>query len=472
VCRSARSSALVSAALFVFAVAPVRALDVRIGWRPVANAAGYRVFIRQTGQLFAGFTDVGALQPDGDGVIRYTNRGLPFGVLQFFAVKAYNSSGGESAVSNELSLLVLATPTTSLPGATATRPKSSPTAAVTATRTPTRTATHVTGPTGTRTPTRTALPGISLSGQVRYYSTGAVVPDVTLTSSGLLGTFSATSDADGLFNVGGMSVGIWQLQPRKQGDVGRAVSALDAAYVLQAVSGMRSLDPVEEKICDVTGSGALSALDAARILQITVGEIDRLPAAELCGSDWTFIPVPVGLSAQRLIDPLLSDTACQLGAIVYDPLLGSAVQQDFTAALLGDCTGNWGADAAEAGAALRQTARPAEVYLGELRRRPGGRWLVPLYVDGRDAIDALDAHLGYDPAAAELESVELVGAPPSALVEYRANTSGEIAVALASGDPLTLGDRPVMMLAFCADDEPQVTLLDAVVDEATAVIRD
>jgi hypothetical protein len=445
-------------------------MDVRIGWRPVPNAVGYRVLTRQNGQLFAGFTDVGALQPDGDGVIRYVTRGLPLGVLHFFAVKAYSASGAESGISNELSIL-LALPPTPLPTATATRPASTPTPAATVTRTPTRTATQVTGPTGTPTPTRTALPGISLSGEIRYYASNAVVPDVTLTSTGLLGTLSATSDIDGLFSVGGMSVGVWQLQPTKQGDFGHAVSALDAAFVLQAVSGMRTLDPLEEKICDVTSNGSLSALDAARILQVAVGEIDRFPAAELCGSDWIFIPTAAGLSAQRLIDPLLSDIACQLGAIAYEPLLGSAVQQDFTAALLGDCSGNWGADVAEAGAALRQIARPAEAYLGELRRRPGGRWLVPLFVAGREAIQALDAHFDYDPAAAELESVELVSAPPTALLEYRADASGRIAIAMASGEAVLLGERAVVMLAFRADEEPQVTLLDAVVDEASALIR-
>jgi hypothetical protein len=219
-------------------------MDVRLGWRPVPNAVGYRVFTRQDGQLFAGFTDVGALQPDGDGVIRYVTRGLPLGILQFFAVKAYSASGVESGISNELSVLVALPPHRC--------PRHSDPARIDARSHAdahaTRTATQVTGRTGTPTPTRTALPGISLSGEIHYYANDAVVPDVTLTSSGLLGTFSATSNIDGFFSVGGMSVGVWQLQPTKQGDLGRAVSALDAAFVLQAVSGMRTLDPPGQQI--------------------------------------------------------------------------------------------------------------------------------------------------------------------------------------------------------------------------------
>ena len=62
-----------------------------------------------------------------------------------------------------------------------------------------------------------------------------------------------------------------QLTPRKLGDRGSAISALDAAYVLQHVVGMRTLDDAQQLACDVSGNGTLSALDATRILQLTVG---------------------------------------------------------------------------------------------------------------------------------------------------------------------------------------------------------
>jgi hypothetical protein len=129
--------------------------------------------------------------------------------------------------------------------------------------------------------------------------------------------------------------------PRKAGDQRAGLSALDAAYVLQAVVGARTLDPVQTLAGDVTGDGTLSALDATRILQMVVGLLPRFPAAETCQSDWLFLPVPATVPNQSSIQPALSTGSCEPGAITFTPLDGNAAGQDFQAVLIGDVTGNW-----------------------------------------------------------------------------------------------------------------------------------
>lgn len=68
------------------------------------------------------------------------------------------------------------------------------------------------------------------------------------------------------------------------------INALDAAWVLQEVVGLRSprFDAFQKLACDVTGNGSVNALDATRILQRVVGAAGRFQAAQLCGSDWAF----------------------------------------------------------------------------------------------------------------------------------------------------------------------------------------
>lgn len=134
--------------------------------------------------------------------------------------------------------------------------------------------------------------------------------------------------------------GPYTAEPTRIGGDNGAVTAFDAAQVLRAVTGLRTFDGDEALACDVSGNGTITAFDAARILQIIVGIIPRLPAADLCGSDWLFVPVPAVAPNQTVVPPLLNGT-CGRGSISFTPLEGTAVGQDFKAILLGDCSGNW-----------------------------------------------------------------------------------------------------------------------------------
>jgi hypothetical protein len=491
---------------------PAAAYDARIQWSPVAAASGYRLYVRQIGTSWSTGTDIGARQPDPDGVVRYVLSGLPLGVAQDFAVAAYDT-GGESALSNVISVLVTATPSRTAT-ATATVPRtatatsalaatrtstrtptasSTLTAAATATRTATRSATSTppasAPPTATRTPpsssstptpTRTATPsptnvpaGSAIGGTVRYYADGGPVPGVRLALSGSAGAATADTDAGGDFAFPSVAAASWQLRPTKHGDVQQAITSLDASYVLQAISGRRSLDALQSLGCDVTGDGTISTLDASRILQLTVGWIDALPAAVTCGSDWVFSPQPLAVPGQRLVPPSLAGRSCEPGAIAYEPLQTAAPQQDFAAVLIGDCTGNW--SAAPPGGALRREVAPPSVWLGAPRRLRAHRWAVPVYVGDRSTLQAFSAHLQVASSSARLAKMAVSGVPSGALAQFADDGADVVALAVALPDLVPIGARPVLVLvlepaAWSDEAPPDVRLIEAAVDEQAATI--
>jgi hypothetical protein len=232
-----------------------------------------------------------------------------------------------------------------------TSPTFTPTWTPQRTATATSTITATGSPTVTPTGSLTSLPSPTssptpeggtntLGGRIRYYSADRPVPDanVALLSTGQPTT---TTDASGNFGFPNLDEARWEIQPAKTGDFTSAVSALDAAYVLQTIVDKRSFDAFQTLACDVTGNGSLSALDASRILQFVVNKIARFPVAEACGSDWAFVPMPDAAPNQLLVQPQMSPGTCRPGSIVFDPLSGQVGGQDFHAVLFGDCTGNW-----------------------------------------------------------------------------------------------------------------------------------
>jgi hypothetical protein len=92
---------------------------------------------------------------------------------------------------------------------------------------------------------------------------------------------------------------------------------------------------------DVSGNGTVTALDATYILRYRVGLLQRFPAADLCGSDWLFIPLPESAANQSIMMPDVRAGMCQPGSVSYSPLAAQADGQDFLAILLGDVNGSW-----------------------------------------------------------------------------------------------------------------------------------
>jgi hypothetical protein len=246
---------------------------------------------------------------------------------------------------------------TATPSPTATPRPPTPTGTASATRTTTATATRTAtasvsrtmtatltplppGATQTRsaTPTRTRRTH-RLSGAISYYGGAGPVAGAAVDLEGAA-PVTTSSAADGQY-AAVVAEDDWRVAPRKLGDRRNGLSALDAAYVLEAVAGTRTLSAIQALAGDVTGDGTLSALDATRILQTVVGSLPQLPAAQGCASDWLFVPMPATGPNQTLVQPSHAGNSCEPGAIAFTPLAGDADGQDFQALLIGDVTGNW-----------------------------------------------------------------------------------------------------------------------------------
>lgn len=213
---------------------------------------------------------------------------------------------------------------------------STPTPTLTRTATFTATATPTTTPTPTSTPTPTPPPGIA--GQIRYYAGGGTpVPGVDVDLTGPTPA-TQTTGGNGNYDFAALPSGNWKVAPKKTGNRNGAVSALDAAWVLQSVQGSRTLDPGQSLACDVDGDGDVDGDDVALILQLRVGLIPEVPAATDCGSDWLFLSSAVG---PEPITPDPSQVPCETGGLGYTGLAQRRTGQDLLAILLGDCTGNW-----------------------------------------------------------------------------------------------------------------------------------
>src|SRR5262249_7360263 len=283
-----------------------------------------------------------------------------------------------------------------------------------------------------------------------YYANQAPVSGAQVELQGPIPA-AALTDATGAFAFGGLDPARQQLTPHKSGELNDGISALDAAFILQALVGTRSLDAQQQLACDVSGNGAVSALDAALILQFLVGTSGRFPAAQRCDSDWLFVPTPALVPNQVAIPPQLTANQCQPGALAYQPALSaSASNQDFLGILLGDCTGNWRPSSAASSfaAALAAPSEPA-LRLGRLHRTRPDRLQVPIYsATPAAALSALSFRMRYDATALRVTGVRRFGRARAGMLQFNAQEPGVVAVAWASAAPIASGNQPLLTIQF------------------------
>ncbi|MBX3028167.1 hypothetical protein KF840_25035 [bacterium] len=265
----------------------------------------------------------------------FTN-GCPSTVFDSTDTCAGGCDGAPDAPTATASATATPTPTATASATLTGSATSTPPPTATSTSTATATETAAASATATLTPGTPA----PLAGHIRYYVGDRPVPDVDVMQIGdTPGSVMTNAEGDYAFSSAGP--GEVTIRPQKDGDFNVAITSLDAVTVLQAVAGEVTLSPDQELAADVTGNGTFSTLDAVRILQFQASIIDRLPAAELCESDWLFVPEPSPTPNQTLVEPVVAGGTCQRGAIALDPFTPPLAGRDFRAILLGDVTGNW-----------------------------------------------------------------------------------------------------------------------------------
>lgn len=266
----------------------------------------------------------------------------------------------------------------------------------------------------------------AVSGHLRYYSNLQPVANATVDAFGA-GTTSTSSDASGLYTFPSLATGNWQITPRKNLGAGTAITALDAVYVLQSTVGLRTFTTQQALAADVTGNGIVSALDAILILQFTIGLISHFPVGLACNSDWAFVPVPASGTP-----PIISSGSCQRGTI---PVSAQADNQDFSAVLFGDPSGNWVPPGGGGANLSRSQTTDAIAELGRARRR-GSRVNVPVFIRGARDYQAVELQLNYDPSQLGAPSVRRLPSARQALIAVNDRTPGNLRVSLASSRPM------------------------------------
>jgi Tol biopolymer transport system component len=177
----------------------------------------------------------------------------------------------------------------------------------------------------------------TISGTV-FYGTSVTpigVPNVLLSAAGDPGSSTSTA-TDGTYTLGGFGPGAYTVTPSKSGDIS-GITALDASLISQFLVGVGTLSENQQIAGEVSGNGTLTSFDAALIAQYVVS----LPNTGLTGT-WRFSP------ASRFYETV-----------------GNMMNEDYSAILMGEVSGNW-----IAGTGLRgQLARSAPFGKDETRFR-------------------------------------------------------------------------------------------------------
>ncbi len=298
-------------------------------------------------------------------------------------------------------------------------------------------------PLPTPTPTPTLIGGFAVGGSIA--SAGGVRPVGGVTVAASTGQ-QGVSNGAGVYTVTSLPASTIEIVPRKDGDIGDAVSPLDAAWILQSTANMRQLTALQRLACDVTGDGTVSNYDAVEVLKRAVGLSDEFTVAgdSLCGSDWVFLPAASAVANQTALLPVVGAGLCQPGAIRYQPLVSHAAGQSFHAAPYGDCTGNWGASAA----AAQGASAPVEARLGRRRYDRSNRVAVPLYLDASRPFHSAAIEIAYDANTLVPRRLRRTRGVSGAMVIGNAIAPGRLRVVLASATAIEGGDQPVAVLRF------------------------
>lgn len=282
------------------------------------------------------------------------------------------------------------------------------------------------------------------------------------------GSSAVLTGASGAYMFDAVDTGEWIVRARRLGGDAGAISALDAAFTLQAAVGTRELTAAQRMACDVTGNGHVSSLDAARILQRVVGLVARFPVAETCDSDWLFLP-RAGIDGA--VAPLIETGNCEPASFSFAPLASSVEDVDFDAVAFGDCTLNGGGSAVT-GASVRAAAR-ASASLGRVGRRARRYVQVPVHVSGVEALSAVDISLEYDPKRLRFVRMRRARSERRTLLAADRGPGGKVRAVLVSSAPLRVGTDPVLVAVFerLRGRVGNVVLTTVAVDDRPVAIR-
>jgi hypothetical protein len=270
----------------------------------------------------------------------------------------------------------------------------------------------------------------SVSGAVRFWNGAAPVPGTLLTLTGN-SVHMGASNAEGLYSVTGAPAGNYVMTPSKSADI-RGIGAFDASLALQHAVGSATLVGQPAIAADVDSSGTVTAMDAFYILQHAANLIT--PPFPGSGMVWRFQP----------------------GKRSYSDLSSDLTEQNYTAILLGDVSGNWPSEQDGSGQvygagegspmAPGTTVSPeglaASVKTPMIRLKVGnpaadGTVLAEVHLDPNGTqVFSVTLDLQYDNTRAVPVSADLGPATQNWLKAQNFNVAGKVRAALAGAAPV------------------------------------
>jgi hypothetical protein len=210
-----------------------------------------------------------------------------------------------------------------------------------------------------------------------------------------------------------MGAGPYTVTPSKSGGDNGAVSGFDAAKIAQFVVGNATLNSTQQTVADVSGTGGITSFDAALIARYTV----LLPGSGSSGT-WRFAP------ASRS----------------YPNVNTNISNEDYSALLMGDVTGNWNDPTPEPGG--RSSLKPVDITAGTAQVTPKSAITIPVSLAGDmtgRGVVSYQFELTYNPKVVEPQAVpvEIADTMSSRLfVTANTETVGVIRVVVFGAAPL------------------------------------
>jgi hypothetical protein len=196
----------------------------------------------------------------------------------------------------------------------------------------------------------------TLSGTVTYGNAVVgpapprAVPNVLVSAAGAPPQSTVTSSL-GTYSLSGFGPGSYTITPTKSGGGNDEITGLDASTIAQFVVGIVPLSTNQQTVADVSGTGGVTSFDASMIAKYIVS----LPASGATGT-WRFTPV--------------SNTHATIYADITN--------ENYSALLMGDVTGNWG----DPGAFRLAPAltKPLGISAGQASVSPNAEVSVPVHI--------------------------------------------------------------------------------------------
>jgi len=246
-------------------------------------------------------------------------------------------------------------------------------------------------------------PVLNFGTTVYYFSNNALVENVTIILSNTEYEHIGVTDATGKFTFTAINKGDYNFDVDKSGDAS-AISAYDAALVLQNAVGIIALNSNQQLVADVNADGKINSLDASYILQYVAG-FTVLPFAGR-ESAWYF-------TAPTTFTNLTANTNVTV-----------------TAYLIGDVSGNYGTTSVQA------IGHDGAYRVGAIVK-DGNTLYVPVdLMLNAEGIYALSFKLTFD-SSLRVKAITYHPSLENALKVANTNVAGQISVAIAGVDAIS-----------------------------------